>query len=548
MGLTASLITGLVLLSTACLTPLPPGEPATRAETSGFTETTRYNEVLRILNTLDEHSSNLRLETFGETAEGRPLPLAVMGTPPPKSPEDIDRNRTTLVFINANIHAGEVAGKEACLMLMREILTGSLGYLLENTVVLVAPIYNADGNERIDPKNRYWQKGPDRGVGIRPNAQTLDLNRDMMKLETPEGQSLVKNVLDRWDPVLVVDCHTTNGSYHQEPVTYAPSHLPFADPELLHFNQFVMLPWIAENTLKRTGYLSIPYGNFKDAMAPEKGWGTYDHRPRYVSNYVGLRNQLSILVEMYAYAEYEVRVKSCYAFLQSILEYSRLEGAKMRAVKVSAEQAILAAARKGGTPLRFFTEFSAEVCPEPLVIQGYKMYMKEDRGRQRAFPIYEEPVEYRVPYLGIFKTEGEGTPLPDSYLFPRGMIEIREKLEQQGIVLEEIAESFIAEAWVFHIETIETSDRLFQGHRINSLKGQWKKEKVPFPGGAIRVPVNQPLARLAAYLLEPESDDGLAAWNFLDRYLTRGQWDSRPGTYPIVKWNGDKAGPSDTSN
>jgi hypothetical protein len=122
------------------------------------------------------------------------------------------------------------------------------------------------------------------------------------------------------------------------------------------------------------------------------------------------------------------------------------------------------------------------------------------------------------------------------------MIEIREKLEQQGILIEEIPEAFTAEAAVFHIETIETSDRLFQGHRNTALKGAWKIEEVSFPGGAIRVPLDQPLARLAAYLLEPESDDGLAAWNFLNRYLTRGQWDPRPGTYPIVKWDGGKGG------
>ncbi|MBU0755381.1 MAG: M14 family metallopeptidase, partial [Planctomycetes bacterium] len=368
-------IISLLLLAgagAACISPLPADRLLTRAESSGFSETTRYEEIVEFLALLETHSDLIRVDTFGTTAEGRPLPLAVLGSPPPQNPDRVDRNNRILIFINANIHAGEVAGKEACLMLLREICLGSLQSLLDHTVLLVAPIYNADGNERIDPRHRYWQKGPDRGVGIRPNAQSLDLNRDMMKLESPEAQGLVKNVLAHWDPDLVVDCHTTNGSYHREPITYAPSHLPFGDAGLLHFNQFVMLPWIVEKTTDQSGYTSIPYGNFQDPMKPELGWGTFDHRPRYVSNYVSLRNQLSILIEMYAYADYEVRVKACYAFLQSILEYAHLEGTEIRAVRNRAVQNTMRGRDEKGDPLRFHTEFTAKAGGEPLIIQGYR--------------------------------------------------------------------------------------------------------------------------------------------------------------------------------
>lgn len=532
------LLISLVWIAGACISPFPPGTPRTRAESSDFFETTRYDEVVRFLGLLQAHSDLLRIETFGKSAEGRPLPLAVLGTPPPKGPGSIDRDQKTVVFINANIHAGEVAGKEACLMLLREITQGSLDHLLADTVLLVAPIYNADGNERIDPRNRARQKGPEHGVGIRANAQSLDLNRDMIKLETPEAQSLVQNVLDRWNPDLVVDCHTTNGSFHTEPITYAPSHLPFGDAGLLHFNQFVMLPQVAEATRNRTGYAAIPYGNFKDAMQPEQGWVTYDHRPRYLSNYVSLRNQLSILVEMYAYAEFEVRVKACQAFLQSILEFTDQHGAEMRALKRQAESAVVAAAAPGGVPIRFHTEYTTTACEEPLTIQGYRMELRKDhRGRERAFPINDETVDYRVPYFGIFEMQGEGAPLPEAYLFPRGLIEIRDKLVQHGIEVEEFAGPLTAEVSLFEIEKIETSEHLFQGHYLQQLVGRWETRSESFPAGVFRVSTRQPLARLAAYLLEPESDDGLVTWNFMGRYLLKGQWTSEPGTYPIVKWH-----------
>jgi hypothetical protein len=522
----------LIIALSACTIPSKDFDPPlTRAESSGFTETSRYAEVIEFLATCAQNSDLVRLDSFGATAEGRTLPLAVLGDPPPKDPSEIDRSRTMVVYVNANIHAGEVAGKEACLMLIRQIATGELASLLKDTVLLICPIYNADGNERIDVNNRSWQKGPEKGVGIRTNAQSLDLNRDMMKLESLEAQSLVRNVLVRWDPHLVVDCHTTNGSFHREPITYAPPHTPMAHAALLDYHTGVMLPWIAKRTLERDRFASIPYGNFKDAMNPEQGWSTFDHKPRYVSNYVSLRNQLSILIEMYAYAEYEERVKACRAFLQSIVEFAAANGEAMRRVKAQAEK----------TPLeRFHLSFAAQAYEEPITIQGYRMEMTENEsGRKRARPLLDQPVNYVVPYFGKFTATDDGLPLPESYLFPRGLIELKEKLDQQGIVMEEITQPFTAKASVFDIEKIEVSERLYQGHRLQTLTGAWVEKNVSFPAGAYRVPVAQPLGRLAAYLLEPQSDDGLACWNGLDRYLNRGVWDTRPGTFPVVRLMAD---------
>ena len=242
------------------------------------------------------------------------MPLAVMGNPPPAGPEALDRDRTTVVFINANIHAGEVAGKEACLMLMRDLLAQDPVPYLDHTVLLVCPVYNGDGNERIDPANRFWQPNPEGGVGIRQSAQDLDLNRDQMKMDSPEARALIEKILVRWDPDLVVDCHTTNGSYHQEPITYAHPHTPVIHDPLMTFNRDVMLPWIVKHCREMPrGYLAIPYGNFRNSGS-EQGWYSFDHRPRYLSNYAGLRNSLSILIEMYVYASYEDRVPSLSGF------------------------------------------------------------------------------------------------------------------------------------------------------------------------------------------------------------------------------------------
>ncbi len=508
----------------------------TRAEASGFKETSRYDDVMAFLRTLEEESFILHLTSMGTTAEGRSIPLVILADPPVWDPSEVDREKTTVVYIQANIHAGEVEGKEACQMLIRDIVRGGLEGLVRNMVVLVAPIYNADGNEHVSLSNRSGQDTPEGPVGIRTNARSLDLNRDMMKLESLEAQSLVKNVLNRWDPQLIVDCHTTNGSYHQEPITYAPPHCPLDDPELGRFNEEVMLPWIVEETRRRENYLAIPYGNFRDPSNPALGWYTFDHKPRYVTNYIGLRNRLSILIEMYKHADFEVRTRACRAFLQSILAFSQNHGDAMRAATAKADAAAVAAGLPDAEPLRFHTQFEEEALEEMITVKGYKMEIREDdNGRKRARRIFEEPVDYLVPYVGRFTASGDGIPLPDAYVFPRGLYEIRDKLCEHGIRVDEVPGPFTTRVDAFLIEKIDAKDRLYQGHRITRLEGRWEEQEVTFQGGAFLVPSNQPLAMLAAYLLEPESDDGLAAWNFMDRYLARGNWDARPGTFPIMR-------------
>jgi murein tripeptide amidase MpaA len=185
--------------------------PQTRAERTRFEETSRYEEVRAFLDALLP-TGRVRVESFGKSEEGRDLPLAIVGAPPATAPP-ARPGGLPLVLVMANIHAGEVEGKEASLHLMRRMVSGDLQPLLGQAVWLFAPIYNADGNERISLDNRSEQHGPIGGVGTRGNANGLDLNRDFMKLDTAEGRALA-GLLTRWDPDVVVDLHTTNGSYH----------------------------------------------------------------------------------------------------------------------------------------------------------------------------------------------------------------------------------------------------------------------------------------------------------------------------------------------
>lgn len=506
----------------------------TKAESSGFTETTLFTELLEFLHILDERGDGLRVEFFGETAEGRPLPLAILGNPAPLDPEQIDREKTTVLFIQANIHAGEVAGKEASLMLMREIVNGSLAHLVENTVLLVAPIFNADGNELVSKDNRPRQNGPAGGVGIRANAQNLDLNRDFMKADSPEISAHLDGVVLRWDPDLLVDCHTTNGSLHTEPITYAWTHHPLADAALRAFDRDVMLPSIAADTTARDSYASIPYGFWADRRDRSKGWRSFGPQLRFGTNYWGLRNRHAILIEMYAYASFETRVRACRAFLRSILEFSRKEGDAIRTL-VRAADARAAAGDLGP----FHWRFAESALDEPITIMGYESVRtssKTSAGKPKM-PAAQEPIAYSVPCLANYDPVDEGRPLPGKgYVFPRGNTTVRDKLLQHGIRIEQVAEETTAEVSIFVIDEIIPSKRPYQGHWTQTFKGKWVVREETIKAGSHLVPTAQPLAMLAACLLEPESDDSLGYWNFLDRYLTANAFDSSLMPYPIWRW------------
>jgi hypothetical protein len=438
-----------------------------------------------------------------------------------------------VVYIQANIHAGEVEGKEASLMLARDIILKEKPPFLDKLVILIAPIFNADGNEKISPVNRRNQVGPEKGVGVRYNGQNLDLNRDGIKLESPEVQGLVRNVLMRWDPVLLVDCHTTNGSYHEEPVTYVWGFNPNGDTSLIKFMREKMMPSINKNLREKYNVLSIPYGNFMDFNNPEKGWRPSGPQPRYLTNYISLRNRLAILNENYAYADYKTRVMGCYYFLLSILEYCYDHKDGIAQLIRSADQKTIQRGMKPSADDTFAVEYDLKPLKDKVTIMGWEMeVIPTESGRPRVKK-KDKKKTYIIPYFSDFVPK-RSVPFPYAYLIPKVNPEITEKLLQHGLSVEKLREPVSLEVESFRIKEIKGASRLYQGHYLNSVNGEYHLEKKEFPEGTLFIATAQPLANVAAYLLEPESDDGLLVWNFFDRYVVS-QWRRELQAYPVYR-------------
>jgi hypothetical protein len=531
----SALIMAIVVagLTAAPASVTAPQGPKTVAESTNYAATSRYADVMAFIRELQRLSPLVRVETLCESTEGRAVPLLVIGRPAPASPYGLRTDKRMVVYIQANIHAGEVEGKEASLMLARDVVLGPAAACLDKLVLLIAPIFNADGNERISPENRTQQPGPEQGVGVRPNGQNLDLNRDSMKLESPELRGLVRNVLGRWDPTLIVDCHTTDGAFHEETVTWSWPLNPNGDLPLLEFQRDMMLPAINAIMKDRYGTLGLPYGTFRDWKAPEKGWETFDPQPRYVTNYAGLRNRLSILDENYVHADYRTRVLGNYAFLRAIIDYAAAHAEEL--VRRVAE-ADLRTVRRGLDPKAtdlVGVEYELKALPGPVTIHGYETEVSWQPGSRPELKRTDRKRVYTVPYYAEHVAK-RSVRFPFAYLLPAPDAEVVGLLLQHGLVVEKLAEAATLEVETFLPKEVKGAERPYQGHRLNAVKGEYAVGTMEFAAGTVVVRTSQPLGCLAAGLLEPESDDGLVAWNFFDRRLA-GQWERGYLPLPVHK-------------
>jgi hypothetical protein len=508
-------------------------ELLTVAESSDFKSTSKYDDVMSFIEKLDMSSDLLRVETISKSTEGRDIPLLIMGDPLPESPEQLVDDGRVVVYIQANIHAGEVEGKEASLMFARDLLSEQESALLKDIVLLICPNFNPDGNEKISTENRTNQNGPLNGVGVRHNGQFLDLNRDGMKAESPEVRGLLTNVFNRWDPAVFMDCHTTNGSYHVEPVTFTWMVNPNGDNSLIHYMRDKMMPEMSETLYNKYNVENCFYGEFRNMMRPEEGWYYTASDPRYISNYYGLRNRLGILNENYVYADYKSRVYGCYYLIRSLSEYVSAHKKEINEMLRDVDTKTINRGLKPSVIDSFAVEYSVKPAPEKVAIKTYEVEPVDDPNIWPPFRRTDRRKDVTVPYY-VDYYPARSVKFPYAYLLTVNDAEVTDLLKMHGIILERLADVAKVEVDRFEITELKGAMRLNQGHYTNTITGKYMKDTIDFPAGTLVIRTAQPLANLAAYLLEPESNDGLLTWNFFDRYLVP-QWGRGFYPYPVYK-------------
>lgn len=435
-------------------------------------------------------------ESFGRSEEGRELTLLVIADPPVTTPAEARKRGRPVVLVQAALHAGEADGMDAVLMLARRMTDGDLKPLTRQLVVLIVPVGNPDGIERWvghDPSEQDSRSGSAEG---RANARGLDLDRDYMKLETLETRALA-GLLTAWDPHLVVDLHTTASA--QGPLlTYAPTQSPNADARLVEFARDTLLAGVGKALLDTRGYRSEP-----DDVTPASGdvrlAAHVDHRPRASHNYAGLRNRIAFSADVSEHLDPQTRVAVTSAFVEEVWRAAARHALRILSLTAQADRTLTVRTR-ASKPLDLGLEFAIQ---PPGAIAPAQPIGRLAAARSRA--------------------------LPTAWIIPRGlaasprMSAALERLRWHGIETETLDAATQLDVDRFVVQAVVHSDGMVEGHHEARLVVTMEKAALSVDPGSVLIRANQRLARLAFYLLEPDTDDGLVTWNIIGEGLTVGQ-------------------------
>lgn len=509
-----NLLCGVALLGTAHLTAAQ-ALPRTTAERTNYQATSTDADVAAFLDSLALAGAPIAISEMATSTLGHPVFLVVASDPPVTTPAEAAAAGKLVVYIQANIHAGEVEGKEAILALLRE-LAGPRRALLERLVVLVAPNYNPDGNDAFGPQavNRSEQNGPEQ-VGQRADGMNLDLNRDYFKAEAPETQGSLAHVLTTWDPALMLDLHTTDGTRHGYLLTYAPPLDPIGPAGPTVYVRDQMLPALRRTLQQRYHEPIFDYGNVDDPRAP-KSWDTYAPVGWYGINYMGLRGRMAILSEAYSHADFKARVQVTHDFVAEVLDYAAQHAEEIRRVERDAD--------------RQTTLEGAGQAPRPSLAVAYRLgtrgveavtleVMKSSGDTSAHAPPVPTGVlrDYQLPVNDRF-VDSVTRPLPAGYILPPASTEVVRLLRRHGVQVQRLEAAATDTVEILTASDLTWSPREFQGHHLLAVTAQTARALRRAPAGAYFVSTAQPLGRLVFALLEPEGY-GLVRWGMFDRLL-----------------------------
>ncbi len=480
----------------------------TRAERTRFEETSRYEETLADCHRLEKGSPWIKVTSFGTSPEGRRLILVIASKERAFDPRAAARTGKPIVLIQAGIHAGEIDGKDAGLMLLRDITTGAEKGLLDQAIILFLPIYNVDGHERFGPYNRINQNGP-REAGWRTTSRNLNLNRDYMKADAVETRAWL-SLFTSWLPDLVIDCHVTDGADYQYDITYWDETSPNSPAPVRE--------WMAKTTsgavvpeLSAGGHRPAVYIFLSDDTDPSAGLAVAPPTPRFSTSYTALQNRAAFLVETHMLKDYGTRVRATYDTLRALLRAVNEDGT---ALKSAVRRGDDRAAAPGGT-----VGLTWKVVPsrrtETFHGIAWRREPSDVSGAMRI--IYEKrPIEIPVDRLGDL-APGVEVVRPAAYLVPPQWTEAIDRLRAHGLRLERLTAPATLTVDGYRLSDPQWQATPFEGrhpvtYKTEALAGVSRE----FPSGTIVVPMDQRASAVAAHLLEPQGPDSLAAWGFLD--------------------------------
>lgn len=519
-ALTASILPAPAIAASA--TSASPPAPTTEAERSGYTRTGRYDEVIALCDAYARREpQRVDCISFGTTPEGRPMKALVVGPAGVRTPAQARAAGMPVVLIQGGIHAGEIDGKDAGFLALREMLDGRAARgALDRTVLVFVPVFNIDGHERFGAWNRPNQNGPE-AMGWRVTAQNLNLNRDYAKADAPEMQAMLA-LIEAWDPLATIDLHVTDGAKFEHDVSIQVEPLHAGDDALRGAGLALRDGTLAR--LRAQGSLPVPfYPSFVEHDNPASGFVDGVAAPRFSTGYFHLRNRLGMLVETHSWKDYPTRVKITRNTVIAVMELLAKHGRDWLAIAHDADRRAEAIA---GQPVPLTWTASDKVrtiefrgyayTRTPSDVSGALMTRYDDtRPQLWRLPLRDEI----VPALRVVAPKG-------GYLVPAAHAEtVGAKLRQHSILFSRIARALpAAPVEAFRDETPTFAAASSESHQRLTVDGAWAPETHDIAAGALFVPIAQTKSRLAMTLLEPLSPDSLLAWGWFNGHFEQKEY------------------------
>ncbi len=518
-ALKKAVITAFVVFLSAESAPAGKIDFTTLCERSGYTRTSRYNETVEFCRELAEACPSLEYAVFGKSSRGLDLPLLIFDAKGRFTPKDARKADNAVLLIQAGIHAGEISGKDAGLMLMREMamngeLKGSLGHL----TVLFIPVFNVDGFERFGPCNRINQNGPEE-MGWRTNAQNLNLNRDYLKADSPEMQAWLK-LFKEWLPEFFVDCHATDGADYQYALTYGLELHGNMEEGVTAWTRDFFLPFV-EKGMKERGFPISPYVIFRRRHDARSGLVSWVASPALSEGYTALQNRPGLLIETHMMKDYKTRVESTREMLrQTILALGGQVTVIRRLVRTADSRAESGGLCGPPFPLTFRST------PDSIMIDFLGVEYEEidsDLSGGRWFRFGEKPMTFKIPYFNIQEPDIE-VELPIAYVVPPEWTAVIDRLDYHGIGYFRLISPESLTVRSYRFSDVSWSERPQEGrHPLNFETDEVVEDRI-CPRGSAVVFMNQRAARVAAHMFEPGAPFSLVNWGFFDAIFERKEY------------------------
>jgi len=494
---------------------LPAGhEWATHFEKSGLVDSPSYEETTAYLRRLADAAPEIEMVSIGQSPQGREIWMAIVSKARHFSAGALRQSKTPLFLAHAGIHSGEIDGKDAGLMLLRDMaVTGTKRELLDKADWLFIPILSVDAHERSGERNRMNQRGP-RRMGWRANARNLNLNRDYVKLETPELQALIR-VINQYRPDLYFDLHVTDGMDYQYDVTYGFNGPHAYSPAIAGWLEGTLRPAI-DGALRAAGHTPGPFTFAIDGQNPERGLVLWTAPPRFSNGYGDVRHVPTVLVENHSLKPYDRRVLGTYVLLEATVRQLAGSIDELR-------QAV--AADRARRPERVTLGFAANSDqPERMAFLGmaYEKVRSPITGREYVRWL-GKPKTYDMPLVRMNRPAGSVS-RPKGYWVPATWPEVIDKLARHGVQMLRIDAPREVDVEMYRIKDAELDAAPYEGRVRVSGNPVPERRRETFPAGSVYIATDQPLCELIVLMLEPAASDSLFQWGYFHEILQRTEY------------------------